>query len=430
MASIKFITKGKSKISNLYVRFFHSKEFDMTLKTGLLIDSTQWNNKLQRFKNISEEIIDKELTLQVITDLTKNIISAYNKSYRDGETINKLWLENLIKSFNNRPLDGNDYEVYFCPFITNYIESSKTRINPVTGKQIDTKTIQKYNTTLTRLKEFELFKNIRLKHSDIGLDFHKDFVSYLTIEGNYGKSTIEKYISQIKMYCREAEINGYNINPEYKSRRFTFRRQKALDPYLNIDEINSIYELNIENETLDKIRDLFIIGLWTGLRVSDFKQLKRMNIVNDNIVVASTKKTGKPAIIPIHYQVRTVLNKYNNDVPRIEDLGAKRFEMLFNEKIKELCQLAKITLNILGDKRNTKTNRDERGIYPKYQLVSSHICRRSFVSNHYGKFSNQAIMAITTHASEKQLLEYVKISNEEHIEEVRAYWKKENLKVV
>jgi len=37
-------------------------------------------------------------------------------------------------------------------------------------------------------------------------------------------------------------------------------------------------------------------------------------------------------------------------------------------------------------------------------------------------------MAITGHASEKQLLEYVKISSVEHIEEVRQYWKEEENK--
>src|SRR5690606_18007117 len=227
-------------------------------------------------------------------------------------------------------------------------------------------------------------------------------------------------------------ICGYKINPQFKSRKFTFKREKPLDPYLNIEEINKIFHLEIEDDTLSKIKDLFIIGLWTGLRVSDFKQLERMNIVNDNIIVASTKKTGKPAIIPIHSQVRSIINKYNGGLPQF-NRDKKSFENLFNKSIKKIAWLAGIRNKILGDKRDKETNRNVRGIYPKHKLISSHICRRSFVSNHYGKIPNQAIMAITTHASEKQLLEYVKISNEEHIESVRRYWQEEqnkNLKIV
>ena len=247
----------------------------------------------------------------------------------------------------------------------------------------------------------------------------------MKIENNYGNSTIEKYIGQIKTFCREAEVNHYNVNPEYKSRKFTFKRSKPLDPYLTIIEINKIFELKIDNEQLSKIRDLFIIGLWTGLRVSDFKQLNRLNIIGDDIVVANTEKTGKPAIIPIHRQVKEVLNKRGGNLPKF-DLSPESLEILFNKKIKHITKLAGITYSILGDKRDKEINRDVRGIYPKYQLVSSHICRRSFVSNHYGKIPNRSIMAITTHSTEKQLMDYVKISNDLHIEKVRELWKKED----
>ena len=211
------------------------------------------------------------------------------------------------------------------------------------------------------------------------------------------------------------------------SRKFSFKRNKPLDPYLTVEEINKIYNLKIEDNRRDATRDLFIIGLWTGLRVSDFKELNRMNIVGDDIVVASTKKTGVPVTNPIHHQVKSILNKWNNELPVI-NLNGKSLEIFFNKEIKEISKLAEITQPILGDKRDKKINRNVRGIYDKNELVSSHICRRSFVSNHYGKIPNQAIMAITGHASEKQLLEYVKLSNEEHIEDVRKYWKEEQLK--
>src|SRR5690554_3544986 len=263
MASIKFIVKGKKTVSNLYVRFYHSKEFDHTVKTGLLINANQWNNKSQRFKNVSEKIIDKSKIIEHTNNIKKLIVSEYNQAQSEGELISKLWLQNVLDHYNNRPKDGNDFEIYFTSFVEKWIEESKTRINLSTGQIIDIKTIRKYNTTLSRLKDFEKFSNMRLKHIDIGLDFHKDFVSYLSIEGRYGGTTIEKYISQIKMFCREAEICGYKINPQFKSRKFTFKREKPLDPYLNIEEINKIFHLEIEDDTLSKIKDLFIIGLWT-----------------------------------------------------------------------------------------------------------------------------------------------------------------------
>lgn len=363
------------------------------------------------------------------------IINEFNESYSVGETIDKVWLDETVRKFNKQLNDGEaNYKVYFVEFVKKYIEDSKERINIDTGRVISHKTIQKYQTTLTRLEEFEEKKGRRLRHKDINLDFHGAFVSFLKIDHNYGNSSIAKYLSQIKTFCRKAEVKGYPVSPEYKSREFTFRRQKPLDPYLNEKEIDAICKLEIEDSELDKIRDLFIIGLYTGLRVSDLKDLERLSIVGDNIIIASTQKNTKPAIIPIHHYVRTVLNKRNGNLPQFS-ITPQSLEIKFNQKIKEICKNAGISELILGDKKNRETNRNVRGLYPKYQLVSSHICRRSFVTNHYGKIPNQAIMAITTHASEKQLLDYVKISKDDHIETVRELWKKEelqktNLKVV
>jgi len=432
MASIKYIVKGKKNPSHFYVRFYHSKDFDLTVKTGILINPNHWNNKLQRFKTIAEDIPDQAQITRYTEELRATIISDYNRSYTDGETISSLWLSNSVNKFNNRPKDGADYETYFVAFVTKWIEESKSRVNMQSGKMISHRTIKKYSTTVERLREFEQANKMRLKHSDIGLSFHQNFVSFL-VNKNYGNSTIEKYISQIKTFCREADVKGYRINPEYKSRRFSFRRNKPLDPYLSKEEIQKIFDLKITDSRLDKIRDLFIVGLWTGLRISDLKERSRLEIVDNNILISQTQKTQAPVIIPIHHQVKAVLDKRNGELPMF-NLTPTALEILFNREIKKICKDAGITDKIIGDKRNKEMNRNVRGIYPKYQLVSSHICRRSFVTNHYGDIPNRAIMAITTHSSEKQLLDYVKISREHYVEMVREHWEQEessdNLKVV
>lgn len=432
MASIRFEIKGKKNPSYLYIRFYHSKDFEVTTKSGILINPKHWNNKLQRFKNIAEDITDKEDIVKALEELKTYIRIEYNKSYQKGELITKSWLSCKVDKFNNRPQHKDDYEVFYIPFVEKYIEESKTRINPDSGKPINIKTIRKYNTTLERLKEYEVKHKNRLKHTDIGLDFFNSFVSFLSIEGNYAQTTINKYISQIKMFCTEIKVRGHKYNPEYESRRFHVKRGKTIDTYLNKDEINKIFKLEIENERQDKIRDLFIIGLWTGLRVSDFSELKRMKIIGKDILISSTEKTDAPVRIPIHPQIESVLNKRGGKLPHF-DLTPKSLENLFNKEIKLICKNAGITLEIIGDLKNKETNRKERGIYPKYKLIASHTCRRSFITNHLNKFSDKALMTITTHSSPEQLHSYNKKAKEDYIEEVRKHWEDEQkakLKIV
>ena len=63
------------------------------------------------------------------------------------------------------------------------------------------------------------------------------------------------------------------------------------------------------------------------------------------------------------------------------------------------------------------------GEYPKHELVSSHICRRTFATLLYGKIDTLTIMKITGHQTEKQFLAYVKITPKEYAEKLKALWK-------
>ena len=224
------------------------------------------------------------------------------------------------------------------------------------------------------------------------------------------------------MWCKNIELEGLPINPQYKHSEFMALSNKTKDTYLNETEINAVYDFDFSTSTrLDNARDLFIIGLRTGLRISDFLRLKDINL-NRGFIEIETAKTGEPVIIPLHNQIQAILNKRNGALPyTISD-------QKFNEYIKEICQ--KVGINELTDgaKMNPETKRKETGLYPKYELISSHTCRRSFASNLYGKLPNMVIMAITGHTTEAVFLKYIKITKKEHAETLKTYWANEQTK--
>ena len=93
----------------------------------------------------------------------------------------------------------------------------------------------------------------------------------------------------------------------------------------------------------------------------------------------------------------------------------------FNLYVKELCEEAGFKEKILGSLLNKDTKRKEKGYFEKYKLISSHTCRRSFATNHYGKIDDKTIMAITTHRSHAQFLSYVKTTQKEHTDKLEEY---------
>lgn len=412
MATIQFKALGKNDPVNLNVRFFHNT-INCYAKSNIFINSVNWSDKTKKVKGLVGE--EKKVYEDRIGNLTKYIFDSFNRDFPVGEIIDSKWLIKQVDEFYCKPEGEDDYRIYFTPFVAKYIEDSKSRINPNSGEKISERTIQNYSTTLTRLKEFEA-KNGKLKIKNINLEFHNKFTSYVKIEGKYSSTLIEKYVSQIKNFVKEAKMQGFETSVEIESNKFTFKRDETLDTYLNEKEINRIFNLDLsQNERLDKVRDLFIVGVWTGLRISDLKRINDFNISNNRIKIIGTEKNNTSVEIPIHPQIKTILQKRNAVLPTIS-------EQKFNLYLKDLCELAEVNEITLGSVKDPKTNRKVRGYYPKFKLISSHSCRRSFVSNHYGKLDDATIMAISTHKSHSQYIKYVKTTLQEHASKLENYW--------
>lgn len=68
----------------------------------------------------------------------------------------------------------------------------------------------------------------------------------------------------------------------------------------------------------------------------------------------------------------------------------------------------------MGRKRYAKINLREKCIFPKYELMASHICRRSFATNFYGIIPTTTLIQITGHSSERMFLKYIGKTSYDH----------------
>ena len=215
------------------------------------------------------------------------------------------------------------------------------------------------------------------------------------------------------MWLNEANKRGFC---KVDTSDFKAMTNETKDVYLTDTEINRIFNHNFsESLRLSNARDLLIVGVRTGLRVSDFMRLKTADI-KEGFVEVKTQKTGKTVVIPMHAQIKAIMKRNGGKLPKsISD-------QKFNEYVKEVCEQAKINTQVEGGKQNPKTKRKEYKIYSKWELIASHTCRRSFASNLYGKIDNSIIMGITGHRTEKEFLKYIKITPKQHAQTLKTYW--------
>lgn len=426
MPTSSYRIKTNSKLNSIYYRFKQGNQFDFESSTGIKVPKGKWSSSLQRI-NYTEEI-DYDKLNEKLRNLKSFIENQYSTDSVEGFLFNNKWLKNNISSFLKKKTKNKiiDEKQFLTSFMEVFIENSKKRLdNP--NNPIKYRTIQHYNTTKNKIEEFEKHTGKTLKLTDVNYQFHHNFIEFLEFEQHLNPNTIGGYVDVIKQVCNKAELMGYGVNNNYKSSDFYTPSNKTLDTYLNISEISKIYNHKFSKDYLDNARDWLIISVWCGLRVSDLLSLSKSNLDGD-FINKDTLKTNFPVIIPIHNQVRAILNKRNGKFPR------KISDVNYNKYIKEVCKEAGINEEIKGakmqpkeikvDGKKKKIHRKKIAEYHKYELISSHIGRRSFSTNHYGKLDTLTLMKITGHKTEKQFLDYIKITPSEYAIKLKQYWEK------
>ena len=401
MASATFVLKEpKSKSETLiylYLRF-NNDRVRYTFNEKILPE--YWNFNTRRAKETKKfpQYPEFNSRLNYIEDIAKSI---FRRLLNDGKVINPLIiskeLDKELKLFKTDNLE-------FVDFIDKFIIESKGLKSP--------NTIKCYKLSLSSLLQFSTFKKINLSYENINLDFYNAYTSYLTNELNYSVNTIGSYIKNLKVFLNEATERGLNTNMAFQKKKFKKLTQETDKVYLTEKELLNIYELDLSNNNrLERIRDLFIVGCYTGLRFSDFTQIKPENIINNNKIKIRTQKTDEFSIIPLSKYVRAILIKYNNELPR--SISNQKM----NDYIKEICLLADITEKI--ETSVTKGGKLIKTTSKKYKLISSHTARRSFATNLYlADVPSISIMKITGHKSEKAFLTYIRVSQEQNADKL------------
>jgi integrase len=426
---ISYILKGKNNPTNIICRINPSKSVDLTCATGIWINRVDWNPKQQLLRQ-KTNIENRDLINSKLRDLETFVLNKWNKDYIEKVFIHKNWLKEQINSFFGCASTDEQYKIYFIDWIIKFIQEAPKRLYK--GKPINQNTIKQYSVTLKKLQAFENDQKTKLRFEGVDLHFYRNFVDYCRTVERLGDNSISGHIKNIKMWCKNIEIDGLPINAQYKHSEFSAIKAETQDVYLSDIEIDKIFNHDFKTDLrLLNARNHFIFGLRTGLRVSDFLKLDEKNI-DEKYITITTKKTKQKVVIPVHQQVRFIIESNNNELPTLLS------DQKFNEYIKEVCEAVGITQKVEGAKiskivlkEKTETTpeetiyRKETGQFRKCELVTSHTCRRSFATNLYGKLPNKVIMAITGHRTEAQFLDYIKTTNKEYAEILEKHWEKE-----
>lgn len=420
MATINYLLRSKSKAANLYVRFVNGRAYNITTVLPICIDPKFWDDKNQKIRNVLEVRNRDEINRQ-LAHLKLYIPDEFNKAFMSGEVIDVNWLAETCKNFFQRPkqeVKGKipKHLIYYTDFALWWIENKSSEYLVNSSTYMNEREKGKYLSFIRMVQDFEGRKKLKIK--DVTSRQITAFVNHLA-EQNYASKTIQRHISRFKFFLFRAEEDNMSVNNAFKQKVYVPKAEPLKEPYFNEEELEKIFNADFKgNKTLENVRDNLIIACWTGLRVSDFLgQLDISNFIDDFIEV-TTQKTKTKVVIPVHPHVKRILINRKGKLPE------KISDQKFNKYIKQICKKLKFNEFMKGGIYDKDKKRKVIGMHPKWKLITSHIGRRSFATNHYGKIPNSVIMGVCGWAKEEMMLHYIKKSNKEHAVELKQYWDK------
>ena len=419
MASIKYYLTGKGERHNINARIIVGRTTDIRISLGLQIEPNYWSVKKQMPSQKAASTEKLNLTTE-LKELRRKMLKAIEGAIIKSEPITAKWLRNIIDIHRGKATAETSN--YLTDQIEYYQTYLKTRVK--NGKIGATKgSIRNFDTTKERILKFEEYKKVKLLLLQIDLTFHSDYVKFATKQLALSTNSIGSDIKRIKTVCLDAQDRNFIINNQIISRKFSAPSEKTLFITLNENELKLIKGFK-GADYLENARDWLLIGCWTGCRIGDLMELTNKNLHTNidglKFIRYTQSKTGKTVDVLMHPDVLEIVEA-NGSFPR------KISDQKLNDYIKLVAKEAGITNEVEGAKFDKKTKRKKKGIYPKWELITSHVCRRSFATNQYEKIPNKLIMAVTGHTTETMLLNYIGEIANDHLEDFAALWAKKPL---
>jgi len=338
-----YIDKPNEKKQSPIFYLYHIFGFRARKSTGLKVSPAFWNAKQSRIRSSHPDH-------EIINDYFDNLVTRSKEVKLEFITtmVMPTKEEFLEKVFTISKNESNILE--------RYEEFLKHK-----GKRLTPDSLKVYQSSINFYKQFDP------ELSSINSSKLEKFTEWL-LDKKFSPNYIIKVIGSLVRFCKFIKV------PIEIKVKVSQRKTDSIS--LSLDDLQLILISKMPNTSLDRVKDLFIFQCFTGLRYSDLQGFKHSYIqIIDGVkcLVFYAKKTGNKSVIPLFKEAQTILDKYSGDLPmRIS--GQK-----FNDYLKEVCKISGLTHNILV----TKLRADSKEVIqvPKYEAITSHTGRRSFVSN-------------------------------------------------
>ena len=319
--------KAMSKKTGMVPIYCRVRYGDTTAQFSTKIDVPyiNWDSKRTRVKGNSKKAMNLKLeTLRI------SIIEKYDALIKTNVIITA---KTIIDYYKNDTLIMNS--------VINVFKQHNTNMKSLIGIEYSYGSYKNYKTTLKHLIKYI---NTKYNANDIFLnkinyDFIYNFSQFLLLHTECNHNGMMKHIQRFKKITNFCINNNYITNDPFAGFKISFKKSNRV--YINKQELHTLKNITL-NDSLSKVRDIFLFACYTGLSYIDLYNLSLKNIRKgyDNLqwIYVKRHKTNIPSNIPILPPAFSILKKYKKqkNINRI-------FPMISNQKmnkaLKEIAHL-------------------------------------------------------------------------------------------
>jgi len=359
---------------------------------GISVEPKQWSQKNHIVHSgVKDAAMYNEYLETLRTAAMLEYSSFKNKSKPFTLEYLKQFLDDKFKSGKKKPEFIEDF----------FLEYMNDKV-----KRVDERTTATYKTFYSHLLALQKHYKIKISYSDLNQDFYNKFIDYFVdVEKHENRTIKDKHLSALSSFLNWSVSKDYITKNPYSHTKFPFKLSPADTVSLSENELNILYNLDLTSERLDRVRDIFCLECFCGVRYSDMSKVLPENLKGNHLDII-TQKTSEPLHIPLRKEALKLIHKYFDKQVPFPTLSNQKL----NDYIKELCELAGFNepISLMSFSGKTKTIE----VFEKFKLISTHTARRTFATLSYLRGIDPfVIMKITGHKDLKTFQIYLRLDH-------------------
>ena len=321
---------GKSPIIMLIAANGERTEF----QTGRKIEPENWDNAKQQAKGKTAEA---KLLNAYLNQLRNKVYLKEIELMQRGFLITARLLRDAVTD----KVEALNEKTMFQVFAEHNEEQRK-----LVGKGLSKATYWVSEYTYRLLKEFveQKYQRSDLFLRELNIGFIQSFHTFLLTDKGMSQNSSTKHLKLLKKIINMAIANSYmTFNPFLT---YKVEREPVEIDFLDDDELRRIINFDTPLPRLERAKDMFLFGCFTGLSYIDIKTLAPENFEKDGAgriwIKKRRVKTGVLSRIPLLPVAKLILEKYKggDKLLPIQDPAD------INKYLKDIAILCKINKRI------------------------------------------------------------------------------------